>query len=153
MAGKSTIAAIRTLASAALVSLSVAALAADPDFYGPWLITEARPAPWAKADAAVATEETRRLIGSKVIYGKTRIEGPAPLGCDKPRYRLLHVAPDYLFQGGLTEPATQAEALGFHLHTITTLETGCEGAIDFHFVDTHTALFGLNNMIYTLRKQ
>ena len=31
------------------------------------------------------------------------------------------------------------------------LETGCE--FDFHFVDATTAETGLNNTVYTLRKQ
>ena len=31
------------------------------------------------------------------------------------------------------------------------LETGCE--IDFHFVDATTAEIGLNNFVYTLKKQ
>jgi hypothetical protein len=141
------------VALATVLAAIVPAQAAEPDFYGPWLITEARTAPWAKSDSGFSAEEQHRLIGSKVVYGKTRITGPSPLGCDKPHYRFLEATPDYLFQGGLTEPAAQAVALGFRLQTITTLETGCEGWIDFHFVDARTALFGLNNMIYTLRKQ
>ena len=34
---------------------------------------------------------------------------------------------------------------------IKTLETGCE--IDFHFVDATTAKIGLNDYVYTLKKQ
>jgi hypothetical protein len=34
---------------------------------------------------------------------------------------------------------------------IRTLETGCE--IDFHFVDAATAEIGLNDRVYTLKKQ
>jgi hypothetical protein len=139
---------------ALLLSPVTSTQAAEPNFYGTWLITGAQVAPWARpGQAAFDTAEQHRLIGSKVIYGKARITGPAPLGCVKPHYRQFDAAPDYLFQGGLTEPAAQARALGFRLHTIPTLETGCEGDIDFHFVDSRTALFGLNNMIYTLRKQ
>ena len=139
---------------AAALALSVPARAAEPTFYGTWLITEAHVAPWAKAgESAFSEEEQRRLVGSKVIYRKTRIEAPSPLGCAKPHYRMLEYPPDFLFQGTLTEPAAQAEALGFRRPMTPTLETGCEGWIDFHFVDPATALFGLNNMIYTLRKQ
>jgi hypothetical protein len=128
--------------------------AAEPDFLGTWLITRAQVAPWARpGQAAFDTAEQHRLIGRKVVYAKTRITGPAPLGCVKPHYRQFDALPDYLFQGGLTEPVRQAQALGFRLRTIPTLETGCEGDIDFHFIDSRTALFGLNNLIYTLRKQ
>jgi hypothetical protein len=142
------------LAICAGLALSGGARAEAPAFYGTWLITGARIAPWAKAgEAAFSAEEQRRLVGSKLTYRKTRIEGPTPLGCAKPHYRLLEVPPDYLFQGTLTEPVAQARALGFATQRITTLETGCEGWIDFHFVDPSTALFGLNDTIYTLRKQ
>jgi hypothetical protein len=35
--------------------------------------------------------------------------------------------------------------------SLKTLETGCE--IDFHFVDEATAEIGLNDYVYTLKKQ
>ncbi|MGE5723286.1 MAG: hypothetical protein ACM3YM_12585, partial [Sphingomonadales bacterium] len=61
--------------------------------------------------------------------------------------------PDMLFQGTLTDPERQARALGYASgRTIRTLETGCEGAIDFHFIDARTALFALNNRIYRLER-
>jgi len=41
--------------------------------------------------------------------------------------------------------------MGFTGTKIRTLETGCE--IDFHFVDDTTAEAGLNNYVYTLKKQ
>jgi hypothetical protein len=147
--------AMKLALSALLLAAAAAPLhAAAPDFYGSWLITEAHRAPWAKpSEDTFDTAEQHRLIGSKVVYRKMRIDGPRPLACDKTRYRQYEAAPDLLFQGGLTDPVPQARALGFHLRTIPTLETGCEGDIDFHFVDPTTALFGLNNMIYTLRKQ
>ena len=42
-------------------------------------------------------------------------------------------------------------ASGFSGGGIKTLETGCE--IDFHFVDATTAKIGLNDAVYTLKKQ
>lgn len=77
----------------------------------------------------------------------------AGLACRSPHYRVLEASPGYLFQGGLTSPAAQATALGFRSARIATLETGCTGAIDFHFINDATVLFALDNMIYTLRKQ
>jgi hypothetical protein len=53
-----------------------------------------------------------------------------------------------LFQGSLTNADKQAKALGFAGKTVTTVETGCEGAFDVHFVDADHAMFGLNNRIY-----
>lgn len=141
----------RILALAVLIAQP--AWAADPDYRGTWVIAEARPAPWIGSEAELFPDEKRRLIGAKVTYGQTSIDGPAPLACDKPVYEMLDVPPEGLFQGGLALPAEQAQALGFRSRTIPTLQTGCEGWIDFHFVDGRTALFALNNMIYTLRKQ
>lgn len=139
---------------ALLIGIAAPLQAAEPDFYGTWQITGAQPAPWIKPGEDVFdAAEQRRLIGSKVVFRKLRIDGLSPLGCVRTRYRRFEAAPDYLFQSGLTDPVPQARALGFHLRTIPTLETGCAGDIDFHFADPTTALFGLNNMIYTLRKQ
>jgi hypothetical protein len=49
------------------------------------------------------------------------------------------------------DPNKIAAALGFIGNRIKTLETGCE--IDFHFVDATTAEIGLNDYVYTLKKQ
>lgn len=43
--------------------------------------------------------------------------------------------------------------LGFKGASIKTLETGCANEIDFHMVDADTALFGLNDRIYTLTRR
>jgi hypothetical protein len=65
-----------------------------------------------------------------------------------------------LFQGAFEEmqsknkaidPNKLATSLGFAGKTVKTLETGCE--IEFHFVDAATAEIGLNDYIYTLKKQ
>ena len=47
----------------------------------------------------------------------------------------------------------QAKALGFAATPIRTLETGCESWFDYHFIDDRTAMFALDNMIYTIRRQ
>ena len=49
------------------------------------------------------------------------------------------------------DPGKIAASLGFSGASIKTLETGCE--IDFHFVDAATAEIGLNDFVYTLKKQ
>lgn len=144
---------VRRAASFLALAVAAPAQAAQPEILGAWRITDAQVAPWATPDSGFSAQEQHRLIGSTMTFAKTRITALRPLGCQKPHYRFLDVPPDYLFQGGLTDPAAQAMALGFHLPKITTLETGCAGWIDFHFVDARTAMFGLNNMIYTVRKQ
>jgi hypothetical protein len=144
-------AAIGTLA--VLAGLSGAAPAAKSPYLGTWLIAEAHIAPWAEPGAPKSTPESRQLVGKKLIYAPRRISGPIPLACNGPNYK-MHDAPiDELFQGTLTKPKQQAVALGFHGAKVPTLETGCAGWIDFHYTDKSTALFALNNMIYTLRRQ
>jgi hypothetical protein len=143
------------LAGTTLAAMAVAtpARADDPAFLGTWVITQARTAPWAKADSAFSPDEQRRLVGAQVTYRDKRIVAPAPLGCADPHYRISQVPPDYLFQGTLTDPVGQARALGFPSPRSYVLETGCEGLIDFHFVNPTTAMFALNNMLYTLKKR
>ena len=148
----------RTFAAmlAALACLAAhPATAAGPQrpFYGRWLIAEAHPAPWYNPSDPGTAPFDDHILGKSIIYMSARIVGPRVLACAGPHYRMLEVGPDYLFQGGLTAPAVQAAALGFRASRIATLETGCAGAIDFHFINATTALFALDNMVYTLRKQ
>ena len=49
------------------------------------------------------------------------------------------------------DPDKIAATLGFTGKSIKTLETGCE--FDFHFVDATTVEIGLNDYVYTLKKQ
>ena len=67
-----------------------------------------------------------------------------------------------LFQGSFGEmhsrdksvdPAKVAGTVGFRGASWKTLETGCAVEIDYHFIDPTTAAIGLNNYIYTLKKQ
>ena len=80
--------------------------------------------------------------------------------CKWPHYKVSDFSADMLFQGQCGEmhhadhskdPLQLARALGFTGTTFKTLETGCE--IDWHFVDPRTAEIGLNNFVYTLKKQ
>jgi hypothetical protein len=65
-----------------------------------------------------------------------------------------------IFQGAFEEmkskdksvdPNKIAASLGFAGNAIKTVERGCE--IDFFFFDATTAEIGLNNTVYTLKKQ
>ena len=149
---KRTIAAILA-AMAWLAALPAAAAAPQRPFYGRWLIAEAHPAPWYNPSDPGTAPFDEHLVGKSIVYMPARILGPRVLACKGPHYRMLEVGPDYLFQGGLTAPTTQASALGFRGNRIASLETGCAGGIDFHFINGTTALFALDNMVYMLRKQ
>ena len=140
-------------ATACLAAVPAGAAGAQRPFYGRWLIAEAHPAPWYNPSDPGTAPFDDHLVGKSIVYMPTRITGPRVLACSGPHYRMLEVGPDYLFQGGLTAPTAQAAALGFRGNRIASLETGCAGGIDFHFINQATALFALDNMVYTLRKQ
>ena len=77
-----------------------------------------------------------------------------------PHYKQSDFSADLVFQGAFEEvqsnnksvdPDKLAASLGLAGKSIKTLETGC--TIDFHFVDDATAEIGLNDHVYTLKKQ
>jgi hypothetical protein len=135
------------------VTEALAAGTAQPwPILGRWLIASAQPAPWSVPGDPATAPFDAHLVGKSIVYARTRITGPRLLACSRANYEWQQVPPEGLFQGGLTAPSPQAQALGFGTATIATLQTGCAGAIDFHFVNRSTALFALDNMIYTLRR-
>ena len=129
------------------------AKAGDPAYLGTWVIAEAHPAPWFEPKDPGTAPFDDHIVGKLVTFTATRIIAPAPLSCRRPAYKLTEVPPDYLFQGGLTRPAAQAATLGFGGAKIRTLETNCNAGLEYHFTDAGTALIGLNNNIYTLRRR
>jgi hypothetical protein len=135
----------------ALLGASVAH-AANPDFMGKWTVTTSQPAPWAQPNDKPVESDLKALIGKDVTFSTNRIEAPRPLTCRKPHYEMKRYDPDMLFQGGLTDPAKQATALGYGMK-IATLETGCEGALDFHFINSDSAMFALNNRLYKIERK
>lgn len=146
---------------ACIVVLSTTLAAqADAFYLGTWKLTDAVVPPWADAKRKPDATEKARLIGKSVVLAPKLISGPSPFACSSPRYKVSDVGADMLFQGALGEmqagnksvdPGKVAASLGFSGSRIKTLETGCE--IDFHFVDATTAEIGLNDHVYTLKKQ
>ena len=122
------------------------------DFLGKWTIATSQAAPWSKPDDKPVESDLKALIGRDVVFLKDRIDAPSPLRCRKPRYAIKQYPPDMLFQGTLNDPDRQAKALGYG-PSVSTLETGCEGAIDFHFVNRDGAMFALNNRLYRLERK
>jgi hypothetical protein len=135
--------------------------AADTFYIGTWKISAAVMAPWADPKQKPDESEQTRLIGKTVELAAKRISGPKPFPCAAPHYKVNDFTADMIFQGAFGEmqssnkrvdPNKIAASLGFTKRgSIKTLETGCE--IDFHFVDEATAEIGLNNVVYTLKKQ
>ncbi|WP_424629037.1 hypothetical protein [Bradyrhizobium sp. SYSU BS000235] len=137
----------------ALVLLGTSvANAANPNFMGKWTVTASQPAPWARPDDKPVESDLKALVGKAVTFSADRIDAPRPLTCRKPHYEMKQYDPDMLFQGGLTDPTKQAAALGYG-KKIATLETGCEGAFDFHFINSDSAMFALNNRLYKIERK
>jgi len=141
-------------------AIGAPASAADAFYIGAWKISGAVAAPWADAKRKPDTAEPSRLLGKTVVFRAKDIAGPPPIDCRAPHYKESGFTAEMIFQGAFEQmqskdksidPNTIAASLGFTDKSIRTLETGCE--IDFHFVDTATAEIGLNDHVYTLKKQ
>jgi hypothetical protein len=134
--------------------------AADSFYIGMWKVSAAVVAPWADPKQKPDSAEQSRLLGKTIDFKAKEIAGPPPFACRTPHYKVSDFTPDMIFQGAFEtiqsnnksiDPNKIAASLGFPGKTIRTLETGCE--IDFHFVDAATAEIGLNDTVYTLKKQ
>jgi len=149
------------LITIALLVAAPALHAADAFYVGTWKIVSAAPAPWLKGTPDLA--ESKTLTGKIVKIEAKRIIGPRQVGCPNPHYEVKNYPVDMLFQGMFGEMKAKdksvdivkaAASAGFRNATEwKTLETGCETEVDFHFIDPTTTTFGLNNVIYTLKKQ
>jgi hypothetical protein len=151
----SALAALITVATLAAAALS---RAAEPFYLGDWKIDSAVEAPW--AGPKISASEKNRLLGKTVTLKAKEIAGPQPFACKGAVYKVTDYSADMLFQGAFEEmhdtnksadPQKLAESLGFTGKSFQTVETGCE--IDWHFVNPTTAKTGLNDFVYTLKKQ
>jgi hypothetical protein len=143
--------------------LAGALAAAEPFYFGTWKITSAAPAPWwddqgHQGDLA----EMKSLVGKTIVIQPKAIIGPRQVACKGPNYQVKDYTADMLFQGAFGEmqrrdksadPGKIAAKLGFRGSSWKTVETGCGNELDYHFLDPVTAAFGLNNYVYTLKKQ
>lgn len=125
-------------------------------------IVSAVPAPWATAELTPDVPEMKELSGQTVTFKLKEIEGPHQAACKGPKYKVQTVPAEGLFQGMFDEmhqrdksidPVQMAAKVGFRGRSWKSLETGCGNELDFHFIDPMTAVFGLNNVVYTLKKQ
>jgi hypothetical protein len=141
-------------------AMDAPANAADAFYIGAWKISGAVAAPWADPKRKSDNAEPSRLLDKVIVFRAKDIAGPPPFACRAPHYKESEFTAAMIFQGAFEEmqsknksidPNTIAASLGFAEKSIRTLETGCE--IDFHFVDTVTAEIGLNDFVYTLKKQ
>jgi hypothetical protein len=146
-----------------IMALLAATLAgADPFYLGTWKITSAAIAPWQELPYRDDSAEMKSLVGKTVVIRAKSIAGPRQVACQGPHYQIKDYPADMLFQGAFGEmhqrdksadPVKIAAKLGFRGSSWKTLETGCGNELDYHFLDPTTAAFGLNNYVYTLKKQ
>jgi hypothetical protein len=142
------------------VATSVPARSADSFYIGTWKISGAVVSPWADPKRKPDNAEQSRLLDKTITLRAREIAGPRPFACTAPHFKISDFTADMIFQGAFetmqsnnksVDPNKLAASLGFLGKSIKTLETGCE--IDFHFVDATTAEVGLNDYVYTLKKQ
>jgi hypothetical protein len=133
---------------------------AEPSYLGAWKLTAAAVAPWVESQRKPDAAERARLLGQTIFIYAEAIAGPSPFACRGPHYKFRAFTAAMIFEGAFEEmqandksadPDRLAAVFGFAGPSIKTLETGC--AFDFHFVDASTAQVGLNDFVYTLKKQ
>ena len=144
-------AACAALAVASVLACSIAprlASAQGAAFAGTWTIRAWRAAPWLDSVAARRVQPDAGLLGHQVTFTAGRVAGPTVLACRHPAYEVKDVPFDGLFEGGLTKPDAQARALGYTSPRVRTLMPGCD--FEFHLRATDTALFALDNVLFTM---
>jgi hypothetical protein len=138
------------------------AFAGDPFYLGTWKIASAVVAPWWDSPGQPDASESKALVGKTVLLKPVEIVGPGLLSCKGPKYKLVSVPAEGLFQGAFDEmhrtdksidPLKMAAKVGFRGTSWKSLQTGCANEIDFHFVNATTAEFGLNNYVFILKKR
>ena len=160
---------IRRFAALALL-LAPAALAHADDFpfAGTWKITGAAHAPWEDPAHPMVTDDEEKYDNKLVTISKDSIKGPDMLGCGKTEITVETLPFAGLFEGGLAQDPKNAGGggddydedkakklateLGFTTEPVPTLYQGCS-EISLHLRDASTLLFGLNNHIFTMKKQ
>lgn len=153
------IAALSVAAAAAGIGAVVKAGPAEAQeaFAGSWDVVDVVPAPWVDPNAAEKPYLNEEIAQGRITFMADSVQGPGFLNCDKAQYEVTKVPPEYLFQGGLTDPARQAADLGFKGGEILQLSMGCiagdaDISMDFDMIDQDMAVFALDNMIYKMTR-
>lgn len=138
--------------------------AEDFPFAGTWKITGTVHAPWEDPGHPMVTDDEQRYGGQLVTISRASISGPDLMGCGKTNITVETLPFAGLFEGGLAsdpkDPAAYDEdkakqaamALGFTAEPVPTLFQGCS-EVSLHLRDAETLMFGLNNRIFTMKKQ
>lgn len=139
-----------TLAFALSSGVPSRTLHAQGPFAGSWTIADWTVAPWVKADARAAIKPNAAVLNRSLIFTSKHVVGPTLLSCDVPKYELINSPLEGLFEGGLTNARADGAALGFKA-PVKTLRANCD--FDFHLRDANTAMFALDNVLYTMKRK
>jgi hypothetical protein len=126
-------------------------------FFGSWKVETARVAPWWKGPGEPPQMDPE-FQDTAIVFEAKKSSGPGIVACDAPVYAVSLVGPATLFEGNLPNPAAEAAALGFSPTDIQSLNLSCtrdqkDVSLDFAMAGEDTILLGLDNMIYTLKRQ
>ena len=143
-------------AGTAETTRSDVAKAGNP-FFGTWKVETAQVAPWWDQQGA-APQMNPDFQNTPIVFQAGKSSGPKLLTCDQVTYAVSLVSVGILFEGNLPNPAADAAALGLPHNDIDQLNFSCTSggadvSLDFPMVDDNTILLGLDNMIYTLKRQ
>jgi hypothetical protein len=157
---------LRLFAPICMICVALSPAHADDfPFAGTWKITGAAVAPWEDPDNPMITDDGERYGGKLVTIAPGRMKGPDLLGCGRTETSVEKLPFAGLFEGGLAAdpknpaaPSDEGKAkklaleLGFASEPVPTLFQGCS-EISLHLRDADTLLFGLNNRIFTMKRQ
>jgi hypothetical protein len=126
-------------------------------FFGVWRTETAQVAPWWNGPGG-APEMNPDFQNTPITFAADKSSGPKLIACDAPVYTVSLVRPEGLFEGNLPAPAMDAASLGFPARDILSLNLSCtqdnkDVSLDFAMADDATVMLGLDNMIYTLKRQ
>ena len=147
------------LPAAIALLVSTSALAQTNPLLGRWQIASAAVAPWVKPDKIhefVKEEYVRRTIKQRITFEAAAVKSRDPIfACKGATYEPTRLPPDGLFQGSLPSPQGEiARALGLPDGTVPGVDVACPNSrFSYHFRDKDTALFALDNVIYTLKRR
>ena len=143
----------------ALLMFCAKCVSAQEAFGGIWHVIEAERAPWVAADRKLQPSAEAAFAHATFEFRADRVVGPSWTACRKPKYDLAPQPFNALFEGGLydpehglRDPAALAHRLGFQHEPVPSMTSSCSELL-FHLADADTALFALNNMIYTMRRE
>jgi hypothetical protein len=126
-------------------------------FFGTWKTATAQVAPW-WTEPGAPPQMNPEFQNMPIVFAAGKSSGPAIVTCTAPLYAINLVRARTLFEGHLQDPAQEAAAFGFTGEDITQMNLSCtdddkDVSLDFPMVDDDTILLGLDNLIYTLKRQ